>query len=72
MNRAQVSVKVLGERWCVWNLHIVKDTPSTVRVSGAQTVPTGGVLLTALHWNSHHLHKETQTEDIIKKCLEFD
>lgn len=40
---------------CVQYLHIVEDTPSTVRVSGAQTLPTSGVLLAALHWNSHHL-----------------
>ncbi len=47
---------------CVWYLHIVEDTPSTVRVSGAQTLPTSGVLLAAFHWNSHHLERERETD----------
>lgn len=46
----------------MWYLHIVEDTPSTVRVSGAQTLPTSGVLLTALHWDSHHLGRQREGE----------
>lgn len=53
---------------CMWHLHVMEDTPSTVGVSGAQTVPTSGVLLAALHWNPHHLETRRQRggdEDII-------
>ena len=46
----------------MWHLHIVEDTPSTVRVSGAQTLPASGVLLAALHWNSHHLGRQREGE----------
>ena len=45
---------------CVGYLHIVEDTPSTVRVSGAQTLPTSGVLLAAFHWDSNHLGGERE------------
>lgn len=40
------------------NLHIVKDTPATVGVFGAQALATGGVLLTALDWYPAHLPRE--------------
>lgn len=46
----------------VWHLHVVEDTPSTVRVSGAQTLPASGVLLAALHRDSHHLDRKTCRE----------
>ena len=46
----------------VLHLHVVEDTPSTVWVSGAQTFPTSGVLVAALHWNSHHLETGRERE----------
>lgn len=40
------------------HLHIVQDTPATVRVSRAQTRSTGSVLLAALHRDTGHLSEK--------------
>lgn len=41
--------------------HIVQDTPATVGVPGAQTFPTGLVLLAGLNGNLGHLQTQEST-----------
>lgn len=47
-------------------LHIVQDTPATVRVSRAQTRSTGSVLLAALDRDTGHL-SEKHTRAVKRK-----
>lgn len=49
-----------GRKWRGQNSHVVQDTPAAVRVTGAQTLGAGAVLLTGLHGDLSHLKQRDE------------